>query len=69
MTKLYLLPIRDEDDGNTRTLKHGFRWGVLHGALDPETEKAQALWRSLDRGREMEIKEIDASEADLYKAL
>lgn len=41
-------PDRDTDTGNTKTLKHGYRWGVQHGAIDPETPKAKLLWKSLD---------------------
>lgn len=33
------------DDHNTSMLKHAFRWGVKHGAIDPASEKAKALWK------------------------
>ena len=33
------------DDRNVRQLKHGYRWGVRHGAIDPDSEAGKALWR------------------------
>lgn len=41
-------PDREDDDGNTKTLKHGYRWGVMYGAIDPENEDAKRLWLFLN---------------------
>lgn len=53
----WLLPDRPEDSENTRRLKHGYRWGVEMGAIDPSTEDAKALWMKLDGGRPPQTKE------------
>jgi hypothetical protein len=41
-----LKPFQDlpEDGANTKTLKHGYRWGVLYGAIDPNSEGGKKLW-------------------------
>jgi hypothetical protein len=43
-------PDREGEGDNTRTLKHGYRWGVLYGAIDPASPAGHKLWLALDKG-------------------
>jgi hypothetical protein len=35
---------KPEDGANERALKHAYRWGVLHGVIDPDSEQGKAVW-------------------------
>jgi len=48
MTISERFPDRPTDDANTKTLKHGYRMGVLYGAIDPDSDKGRELWEKMD---------------------
>ena len=35
------------DSHNTKVLKHAYRWGVKHGAIDPYSESGKKLWQDI----------------------